>query len=260
VKAFAVLILVLISSVSAAEYISSLAGPGKIRIAVDEWPPYQSQNYKHFGSAHRVITEAFAKSGIQTEYGWHQWALTLKKARTGEWDGAALSQWSEEKDKYFLFSDPVMSAQKVFFHLREKSFDWKDYSDLKDVVIGGTTGYSYGKEFDEADAKGEVTMLRVGKNEQAFKMLMDGRIDTFLFERRAGYFLIHEKFPELLTQITHHAQPVQKVEYHLILSKRVKESAERLKQFNKGLKQLKEGGLVEFYLREGLAGRYNPGN
>ena len=55
-------------------------------------------------------------------------------------------------------------------------------------------------------------------------------------------------------------EPVQKVKYHLILSKRVKENAQRLEQFNKGLKQLKDKGLVEYYLREGLDGRYDSDN
>jgi len=260
VKILTFALLLLASYGSAAEYISTLAGPGKIRIAVDEWPPYQSQKYKYHGSAHRIISEAFAQSGIQVQYGWHQWAESLKKARSGEWDGAALSQWSEDKAKYFLFSEPVMSAQKVFFHLQDQPVQWQDYSDLNKLVIGGTTGYSYGKTFDEADRNGDLTMLRVAKNEQGFRMLFEKRIDTFLFERRAGYFLIHKKFPNQLTKISHHPKPVQKVKYHLILSKRVKENAQRLEQFNKGLKQLKDKGLVEYYLREGLAGRYDSDN
>lgn len=249
--------LCLIAPLALAEHVSSLGGPGKIRIAADEWPPYQSQQYQHTGSAHRIISEAFALSGIQVDYGWHQWATTLKKARSGEWDGAALSQWSEEKAKYFLFSEPVMSAQKVFFHLRDKPLDWQKHSDLNELVIGGTTGYSYGKTFDQADQSGAITMLRVAKNEQGFRMLFENRIDTFLFERRAGYFLIHKQYPQYLTRLTHHPKPVQKVQYHLILSKRVKENEQRLQQFNQGLRQLKEKGLVEYYLREGLDGRYD---
>jgi len=228
-----------------------------IRIAVDEWPPYQSQTYAHYGSAHRIISEAFATEGIEVEYGWHPWARSLIFARNGDWDAAALSQKTEDKERYFLFSEAVMQAEKVFFYLKSEEFEWQNLVSLKDMTIGGTLGYSYGEDFDRADREGEVNMVRTAKNKQGFKMLLQRRTDAFLLEKRAGYFLLSKQFPEQAHLITHHPQPVQTVKYYVIFSKRIEGIEDYIVRFNRGLSELKQQGLVERYLMEGLEGEYD---
>ncbi|MEH6451003.1 MAG: transporter substrate-binding domain-containing protein [Oleispira sp.] len=229
-----------------------------IRIAVDEWPPYQSQNYTHYGSAHRIISEAFASEGVEAEYGWHPWARSLMFVRNGEWDAAALSQKTEDKERYFLFSDPVMQAEKVFFYLKDTKFDWKSLEDLKTVAIGGTIGYSYGESFDLASAEGAINMVRTTTNTQGFKMLLERRTSVFLLEKRAGYFLLSKEFPKQAHLITHHSKSVQTVNYHVIFSKRIIGIEDHIVRFNRGLNELKQQGLVELYLLEGLSGEYTP--
>lgn len=229
-----------------------------IRIAVDEWPPYQSQTYMHYGSAHRIISEAFASEGVDVEYGWHPWARSLMFARNGDWDAAALSQKTEDKEHYFHFSEPVMQAEKVFFYLKEADFDWQNLGDLKGITIGGTIGYSYGDEFDRASESNDVNMVRTTKNTQGFRMLLERRTDVFLLEKRAGYFLLSKQFPDQAHLIVHHAKPVQTVNFYLIFSKRIAGIEEYIVHFNRGLSELKQQGLVEHYLKEGLAGEYDP--
>lgn len=229
-----------------------------IRIAVDEWPPYQSQTYLHYGSAHRIITESFASEGIAVEYGWHPWARSLKYARSGEWDGAALSQKTAEKERYFWFSNPVVQAEKVFFYLKEEELEWNDLKDLKELTIGGTIGYSYGEAFDQADEEGIISIVRTTKNKQGFKMLLNRRTDAFLFEKRAGYFLLSKEFPNQAHLITHHIKPVQVVDYYVIFSKRSVVADHYIVRFNRGLEKLKLQGSIERYLLEGLAGEYDP--
>jgi len=229
-----------------------------IRIAVDEWPPYQSQTYAHYGSAHRIISEAFATEGIEVEYGWHPWARSLIFARNGDWDAAALSQKTEDKERYFLFSEAVMQAEKVFFYLKSEEFEWQNLVSLKDMTIGGTLGYSYGEDFDRADREGEVNMVRTAKNKQGFKMLLQRRTDAFLLEKRAGYFLLSKQFPEQAHLITHHTKPVQTVKYYVIFSKRIVGIEDFIIRFNRGLNELKQQEFVERYLMEGLRGEYDP--
>lgn len=229
-----------------------------IRIAVDEWPPYQSKTYDYYGSAHRIISEAFSSEGIAVEYGWHPWARSLIFARNGEWDGAALSQKTEDKERYFLFSEAVMKAEKVFFYLKGEKFDWQGLDDLKNLTIGGSIGYSYGEEFDHADEEGVINLVRTVKNKQGFKMLLQHRTDAFLLEKRAGYFLLSKEFPKQAHLITHHPKPVQTVKFYVIFSKRIVGIEDYIVRFNRGLSELKQQGLVERYLMEGLEGEYDP--
>ena len=179
-------------------------------------------------------------------------------ARTGEWDAAALSQRTDDKERYYLYSDSVMQAEKVFFYLKEKTFEWDKLEDLKTVIIGGTLGYSYGEKFDQADERGAIDIVRTATNKQGFKMLLDRRTDVFLLEKRAGYFLLSKSFPELAHLIRHHPKPVQTVDFHVIFSKRVVGMEDYIVRFNRGLNDLKQQGLVERYLMEGLLGEYAP--
>ena len=88
----------------------------KVRIASGEWLPYQSENLKYHGPASRVITEAFALSGIDVEFGYFPWARSYEYAKKGEWDGTFLWFDTSERRKDFFISEPVLNIQYVFFH------------------------------------------------------------------------------------------------------------------------------------------------
>jgi len=231
-------------------------GQETIRIAVDNWLPYQDEKAVYLGSIHRVITEAFDHEGIKVEYGFHPWARSLALAEEGIWDAAGISQRSEEKERKFYFSEPVMSAEKVFFHLNNNNFDWKVFSDLKQQRIGTTIGYSYGDEFDQFISTGVLDIISSTRNQQSFRMLLKGRIDLFLLEKRAGEYLLSSKFSDQKKRIVFHPKPVQTTQYHLIFSRHSSKAKYYLSAFNRGLKWLQDQGLVEKCLAEGLAGEY----
>lgn len=233
-----------------------LAEQRTIRIAVDDWPPYQDQNAQYLGSIHRIISEAFAHEGISVSYGFHPWARSLDLAKSGDWDAAALSQWSEEREKYFYYSVPVMTSEKVFFHLTSKEFNWLDYSDLNSNRIAITLGYSYGKKFDELISNNKLETIKNVRNEQNIKMLINKRVDLFAFEKRAGEYLISSKFPKFSQYIAFHPKPIQVTNYHLIFSKKNKVNEAYLKAFNRGFEWLKAQGKVDQYLTDGLMGKY----
>ncbi len=128
---------------------SSAAMTEKVRIAVDEWPPFQSRLAQYYGGAHRIISESFELEGVTVEYGWFPWKRSLKNAKEGRWDGA-FSQKSPEREKNFYFSEPIMTVDKVFFHLKSYRFDWANINDLNGVAIGVVRGNIFGKEFQDA--------------------------------------------------------------------------------------------------------------
>lgn len=233
--------------------------PQTFRIAVDNWPPYQSRKAKHFGSIHRIITEAFALNNINVEYGWFPWARSLAYAKEGIWDGAALSQKTPERAKVFYFSDAIFSVEKVFFHRAEYNFNWSKVEDLKGLRIGGTLGYAYGPEFERADKDGILDVEWVVDNNRNFLKLLKKRIDVFPTEKVAGHYLLEKDFSIDKDKIVNHPRAIQSVSYHVIFSKLNDESIEMMEKFNLGLKQLRSNGRIQAYIRDGLEGKYlNP--
>ncbi len=65
-----------------------------------------------------------------------------------------------------------------------------------------------------------------------------------------GYATLRKHFKQdQIIQVTHHPNPLQVVNYHLVFS--INEKNKQLLQlFNKGLKNLRSSGKVDKYLRE----------
>ena len=228
-----------------------------IRITNGEWQPYLSKDVPHHGFASHVVTEAFALVGVEVEYGFFPWARSFKLAKDGKWDGSAVWLDSEERRIDFLYSDPVVPSTFGFFHLKNTKFDWNTYDDLSDVRIGGTLEYSYGKEFDEAEAAGIIKTNRAPDDETGLRKLLKGRIGVFPGEVMVTYAQIRDVFPEEQAVLfTHHDKPINVQPLYLLLSKKVPTSEQMRDQFNEGLKQLKESGRYDQIIADALAGKY----
>ncbi|NNG01264.1 MAG: transporter substrate-binding domain-containing protein [Desulfobacteraceae bacterium] len=226
-----------------------------IRLAGGEWPPYQSRHLKYDGVVSRIVTEAFALGGIKVEYGYFPWKRSYTLAEIGEWDGTLAWFDLPERRKDFYISDPVIDTQYVFFHRKGMAFDWKDISDLKNLRIGGTLGYDYGKAFQSAEKDGKIRIIRKPSEEENLIRLYNDKIQIFPCDVEVGYYIIREKFgPDKIDLFTHHPKPLKVAPHHVLLSKKIKRNKQLVEIFNKGLKQLKASGKYDQYLDESRRG------
>ncbi|MCP4346721.1 MAG: transporter substrate-binding domain-containing protein [Desulfobacterales bacterium] len=228
-----------------------------IILANGEWPPYQSENLKHYGVASHIVTESFALSGIKVKYKFRPWKRAYEETREGEFHGSFLWTRSKERDKYFYFSDMLIEGTSVFFHLKNFSFDWNTVEDLEGIKIGGMLGSSYGEAIDKADRQGKIQIHRVNNEKQLFGMLLMGRIQIFPITIIPGYEILHKNFkPGEVRLITHHSKPTKKDIFHLMLSREIKKNQHYLKIFNQGLKHLRENGKYDRYIAASMRGEY----
>jgi polar amino acid transport system substrate-binding protein len=49
-----------------------------IRLTNGDWQPFMSENGPHHGIASHVITEGFARAGVEVEYGFSPWKRAKK--------------------------------------------------------------------------------------------------------------------------------------------------------------------------------------
>ena len=228
-----------------------------IRLTNGEWQPYLSQDVPHYGFASHIITEAFALVGVEVEYGFFPWKRSYKIAKEGTWDGTAVWWDTEERRERFYFSDPVAPSLMVFFHLTKTEFDWDTYEDLSTVRIGATSAYSYGKDFDSAEAAGTIKTKRAPDDETGLRKLLKGRIDVFPGEVMVTYAQIRDIFSgEKAALFTHHPKPINDQPLYLLLSKKISSNEQMRDRFNKGLRLLKESGKYDQILADALAGKY----
>lgn len=229
-----------------------------IRLTNGESPPLLSKDAPHYGIASHIVTEAFARVGVKVEYGFFPWKRSYELAKRGMWDGSAVWWDKAERHQYFLYSDPVIPTKQVLFHLKRKAFDWNTYEDLKEVRIGGTLGYTYGPQFDAAEAAGIIETDRGPSDELGLKKLLKGRIDVFPGDVMITYEQIRKTFTaEEAALFTHHPKPIDNQPLSLILSKKVPGNEQMRDRFNEGLRMLKESGKYDQIFADGLAGKYD---
>ncbi|MGM0508018.1 MAG: substrate-binding periplasmic protein [Fusobacteriota bacterium] len=236
--------------------LSALTLGEKVKITNGEWAPWLSENYKHYGVASHIVTEAFAKEGIEVEYGFFPWARSYDLVKRGRWDGSILWSETEERKKDVYYSDPVMYSDTVFFYKKGTDFDWETIDDLKGLTIGTTIGYAY-QGLDEYVEEKNLDIEQAPNDETNLKKLLAGRIDIFPLDKDIGYEMIRNEFDsEDFGKLTHHSKPITQKSYKLILTRKDPENKELMKKFNKGLNKLKESGEYDEFIQNSLEGNY----
>lgn len=228
-----------------------------MRVAIGEWRPFVSEDLEHYGLAARIVTEAFAVSGIDVKYRFYPWKRAYLETTQGDQDATAIWTRTPDREGEVLFSEPVLIAEKVFFHLDETDFRWNDVEDLADWRVGATRGYGYGDAFDAAVEDGTIPVEYVNSDKQNFDKLIRDRIDVFPMTKAVGYSILNTQFdPGEVAAITHNPRAVQQAVFHLLFSKAVDKNERMIEIFNHGLERLREEGKIEQYVSESQQGKY----
>lgn len=227
-----------------------------IRLTTGEWPPYLSEELKHYGFVSHIVKEAFELEGIKVEYIFRPWKRAYKDALVGKYDGSVVWSKNPERERSFYYSDVVVTGQSVFFHLKSYSFDWQGPEDLVGLNIGGTLGYKYDL-LETLEEKGKIKIHRVATDQQNYGMLLLERIDIFQQDLDAGYDWLQDNLLKSeIARFTHHPKAIVNDNYHLILSRNLPENERLITLFNRGLKRLKESGKYQQYISDSRQGLY----
>lgn len=104
-----------------------------------------------------------------------------------------------ERQRFMRFSDPMEYMRTVLWKLRTNTRPcWKSLDDLAGLRIGVIDGYRYGPEWQEAVAAGRFQLEgNIGRNPNRanFRMLLEGRLDMVVCDRRLGEYLKKENAP-----------------------------------------------------------------
>ena len=208
-----------------------------------EYPPYYSQSMPEYGIVSRIVTQAFALEGLKVKIQWYPWARAYEHVINGVVHGSFTGAKTPKREKVFYFSDPIIKNEIVFFHLKSHAFTWQKYQDLSETLLGGTLGYSYSRDFIEAEESGIIKVERVPDDQTNFRKLLGNRVKAFPISKSVGLYKLNQHFtPTDISSLSCHSRPVVANDVHLILSKKLPESKQLLKRFNRGLQKLKLSG------------------
>ncbi len=240
-------------------YFSTIAFADKtIRITNGEWEPFLSENLKYYGVISRIVTEAFALEDVKVKYGFFPWKRGFYYAKSGIWDGTIAWTQNNERSKHFYFSDTLFRDVTVFFHKKDKKFNFKPvkWSDLTNFNMGMTIGYNYGENITKAVIDNVIT-IDIGRSDEInLKKLIYNRIDLFPISKDVGISLLNTKFSMSERKKITYSPWKEGIRHHLLLSKKVKRNEELLKLFNSGLAKLEKSGKIRLYFQESRKGEY----
>ncbi len=220
-----------------------------VRISTGEWGPFVSESLNHYGIAPQIITAAFNKVGLKTEYLFYPWTRAMKEAEDQRSDLTGIWFFNDERSERFDYSDNVLSSTNIFFYNKKNPFDWSDFESFPRSKVGVTRGYSYSAQFDEAVEEGLVDVEKTENDELNFRKLLRGRIDAFVMAELVGFDMLKQKFSAAdQEKISTHPNKVSSAPLHLLSAKGNAKGKELIGKFNKGMALLKQSGELDAIL------------
>lgn len=217
--------------------ILAIAGE-RLTLTSGDWRPYLAKDDDHHGPVARIVKEAFALEGVEVQYVFSSWTRAYADAEQGRADGSIIYIEQPERAEKFLYSEPVLLAPTVMFHLKDVPFEWSAITDLYGATVGGTVGYMYPFEPNP-----NIKVDRGPNDEAGFRKLLGRRFPVFISDLAAGQAVLEAHFSAREAQrVTWHPRPLKMTSYHLLLPRKLTRSPQLLERFNRGLKKLRDSG------------------
>jgi polar amino acid transport system substrate-binding protein len=221
----------------------SIAGQGRptyLLTASDDWMPYSSAKDPNGGILVMIAKAAFDASGKDTTVTLLPWARALEDAREGSQMGIIGAWYSEDRAKDFLYSDPIITNEIVFFALVDRGIKHDELKDLSPFNIGVVRGNS----FIDRLMRAGLTLDYANDFETNLKKLVGARIDILADEKLATIRLIDAKYPNFKERIEILRPPLESNDLFFIVSKKVKDAKLIVADFNSGLRLISANGAM----------------
>ena len=169
------------------------------------------------------------------------WPRAFHGVKYGQYDILPNAWFTQERGRFFLYSDPYMTSQLKFIARKGEYFEYKDVSSLNNKTVGIISGSSYGAEFDQAEnfSRNEVTNML-----QNIKMLIAKRVDLVLEEDLTLITKLKQDAPDLLDKIEVTEPSFRKLPLHIAISRNHIRGQEITQAFNQGLASIKSDGTL----------------
>lgn len=222
--------------------------PEQITISVGDWPPFFVENEPGQGTVARLVRDIFAEQGYEVTFHFLPWKRAYREAASGRHDATAIWMHAEEREADFIYSNAVMQERFVLFYRKDDPIQWDTLPDLAGLTIGGSIGYSYGPEFDQAVEHNTLSIEWAASTDLNFRKLLYGRIDAFPEEINVGYHILRRETdnPESW-KITHHPKPILENESFLLFPRNDPDTPGLAAVFNQGLRSFREDGRYQDY-------------
>jgi len=207
-----------------------------------EYPPYYGQELKNNGFITEVIKAAFKKVDYKVRVEFFPWLRCKTMAESGDSDGMYTLWYTEEREKWFVFSNPIPPHNAIgFYKETDREITFETYQDLQPYIIGSVLGYAYSPEFMMAELRGS----KLYTDEKLITKLVQGRVDLAIIDRLQGDYLFKTKFSATNNKFEFMEPPLEIRQQYLVISKKRKNAHKIINDFNHGLEEVINNGFYD---------------
>ncbi len=208
------------------------------KIVYEEYPPYEFKSGGKLTGLDVDILNAIAtKNNINFDFVEVPWERALHMVQIGEADGIISLFATDERKAFLNFPSEGLAYEKnVIFARKSFKGDIKNINEMKENLIGVTSGYSYGKTFDNAkNIKKDVSK----DQETMVKKFINKRFDLFITNELVGHHMLKsQNFSDYKTL----SYVADNQMLYIGISKKSANSKELFDIVNKSLNEMKASG------------------
>jgi polar amino acid transport system substrate-binding protein len=244
-----------------------------VTLATLEWEPYVGSEMSSNGLTAEIISESFKKAGYKVIFKFYPWTEGMAAAREGRVDGIFPAYYDKSRAADFVYSDELLESplglyrktyksspggpgaysgtykkgQYIVYPVDPRINQTEALKGLKEFTFGVVAGYVNTPEFDAADF---LTKVEAANDQENLTNLFEDKVQLIVVDKYVAKNILVHKFPWRLGEFEFMEPPLAKKPLHIIFSTKVKDHEQKLKDFNAGLKLVKEDGLLKKIMRK----------
>lgn len=225
-------------------------GPQSLSLVTGEdYPPFVDARQPGGGLAVLLIQQVVDRMGDIVILDTAPWRRGYEETLRGRYDATFPYVRTAEREREFLYSDPLFSVRPVVFMPAERRFAYGGPADLRGKRVCGPLGYALPEVLQSMIQAGEVERVMATSAAACPGLLVAGRVDFIIQDLRIGSALI-AKVGLMQAIVTVSEPPLSMSDIHLIVPRNRVDAAALIARFNAALARVRASGDYDRLLAE----------
>jgi len=222
-----------------------------VTLATTVWAPYVREGvYK--GYAYEIVIAAFKQAGYDVRVVFMPWDNAVRAVNDGQVDGLFPEYFSKRRLKTIIFTEPFSGGplglfkkvnSGIHFPVSNPNRDQKlTFDEMKKYRFGVVRDYINTEAFDNAH---NLKKVYAASDEENLRNLYEGKVDLVFIDKYTAEYLLYHVLPvEYREQMVFMQPPLGYKKLYVGISKKVSNANQLVKDFNKGLSEIKKTGIL----------------
>lgn len=227
----------------------SLAAASLALVTGEDYPPFVDARQSGGGLAVQLVQRVVARMGGSLTLETAPWRRGYEETLRGRFDATFPYVKTPERERDFLYSDPLFTVRPVVFMPAERRFAYTGPADLQGRRLCVGLGYAPPEVLQRMIEAGRLERVTAPSIAACPGLLAAGRADFFVQDLRIGTAII-ARVGLTQTILPVSEPPFATSEIHFIVPRRRPDAAALIARFNAALAQLRTSGEYDRLLAD----------